>query len=130
MSRNLDAVRASYAASARGDIDGLVAVLAPDARWTEMAGFPYGGTYVGADDVVAGVFRRIGEEWDNYQAVPEQFVDGGDVIVVVGTYSGTYRATGRSMTARFTHVWHCEEGTAVAFEQFTDTLAVHCALAP
>ncbi|WP_214316847.1 nuclear transport factor 2 family protein [Nonomuraea sediminis] len=128
MSKNLDAVRASYAASDSGDVKGILAPLAPDAQWTEMAGFPYAGTYTGPQEVLDHVFARLGSEWDGYRADPEEFVDGGDVIVVIGTYSGTYRATGRHMRARFTHVWHLEDGLARRFEQFTDTALVREAL--
>ncbi|NRQ31143.1 nuclear transport factor 2 family protein [Nonomuraea sp. NN258] len=130
MSDNLDAVRASYEASAAGDVKGILAPLGPQARWTEMAGFPYAGTYVGPEEIFSGVFARLGGEWDGYQAEPEEYVDGGDVIVVIGTYSGTYRATGKHMTARFTHVWHLENGVATRFEQFTDTALVREALTP
>ncbi|MFI0424396.1 nuclear transport factor 2 family protein [Spongiactinospora sp. 9N601] len=130
MSDNLDAVRASYAASANGDVNGIVSLLAPDARWTEMAGFPYGGTYVGADEVLSKVFAKLGGEWEGYQADPEEFVDGGDVIVAIGHYSGTYRATGKHMRVRFTHVWHMKDGVATRFEQFTDTALVREALKP
>ncbi|MEV8639439.1 nuclear transport factor 2 family protein [Streptosporangium sp. NPDC051023] len=128
MSKNLDAVRASYEASAAGDINGILALLGPDAEWTEMAGFPYAGTYVGPDNVLAKVFARLGGEWDDYQAVPEEYVDGGDTIVVVGNYRGTYLATGKYMDVRFTHVWHLEDGVAKSFEQFTDTALVQEAL--
>lgn len=128
MSTNLDAVRASYAASDSGDVKGIVGLLAPDAQWTEMAGFPYAGTYIGPQGVLEGVFARLGGEWDGYRADPEEFVDGGDVIVVIGTYSGTYRATGKHMRARFTHVWHLSDGVAHRFEQFTDTALVRDAL--
>ena len=128
MSKNLDAVRASYESSAAGDINGILSLLAPDAEWTEMAGFPYAGTYVGPDNVLAKVFGRLGSEWDNYQAVPEEYVDGGDTIVVVGNYRGTYLATGKYMDVRFTHVWHVEDGVAKRFEQFTDTALVQDAL--
>ncbi|MGW3365108.1 nuclear transport factor 2 family protein [Streptosporangium canum] len=124
MSKNLDAVRGSYGASAAGDVGGLLRLLAQDARWTEMAGFPYGGTYVGPEGVLDGVFQRLGTEWDDYRAVPEEYVDGGDTIVVIGDYSGTYLATGKHMTVRFVHVWKCEDGVAKRFEQFTDTALV------
>ncbi len=130
MSKNLDAVRASYESSAAGDINGILALLAPDAEWTEMAGFPYAGTYVGPDNVLANVFARLGSEWDNYQAVPEAYVDGGDTIVVYGNYRGTYLATGKYMDVRFTHVWQCEDGVAKRFEQFTDTALVQEAMRP
>ncbi|MFI9591720.1 nuclear transport factor 2 family protein [Nonomuraea sp. NPDC052265] len=130
MSDNLDAVRASYAASAAGDVNGIVSLLGPRARWTEMAGFPYAGTYVGPEQVLSEVFAKLGSEWDGYQAEPEEFVDGGDVVVVIGHYSGTYRATGKAMKVRFTHVWHLEDGVATRFEQFTDTALVREALVP
>ncbi|MFD9947745.1 nuclear transport factor 2 family protein [Nonomuraea sp. NPDC059023] len=126
--KNLDAVRESYAASARGDIEGILALLAPDARWTEMAGFPYAGTYVGREEVLKGVFSRLGGEWADYRADPEEYVDGGDTIVVIGFYSGVYRATGKAMRVRFTHVWKLRDGVAVSFEQFTDTALVAEAL--
>jgi hypothetical protein len=48
--------------------------------------------------------------------------------VGIGTYSGTYRATGKSMRARVVHVWRLEGPQIVQFEQFTDTLLVHQAM--
>ncbi|MEV0587073.1 nuclear transport factor 2 family protein [Nonomuraea sp. NPDC050310] len=130
ITKNLLAVRESYAASARGDVAGVLAALAPDARWTEMAGFPCAGTYVGPDEVLKGVFARLGEEWEGFAAEPEEYVDAGDVIVVIGVYRGVYRATGKAMQARFTHVWKLYDGTVIGFEQFTDTLLVARAMQP
>jgi ketosteroid isomerase-like protein len=46
-----DVIRAHYAASARGDLDGMLAPLAADATWTEAAGFPYAGTYTGGSEL-------------------------------------------------------------------------------
>ncbi len=124
MSTNLDIIKAHYAASDRGDLEGMLAPLADDARWTEMAGFPYAGTYVGPDAVREGVFIRIGTEWDGYTATITELVDGGDTIVGLGEYAGTYKATGEHFSARVAHVWRLAGGKVVAFEQFTDTLLV------
>lgn len=123
-----DVVRDHYAASDRGDLDAMLAPLGPDAAWTEMAGFPYAGTYHGPDGVRAGVFMRIGEDWDGYRFDLDELVDGGDVIVGIGTYSGTCKATGKSMRARVAHVWRLENDVVVAFEQFADTLLVDRAM--
>jgi ketosteroid isomerase-like protein len=120
----LQIIKEHYAASAAGDLDGMVAPFAPDINWTEMAGFPYAGTYVGPDAVKANVFERIGKEWDGYQAVPGHFVCEGDQVVAFGIYSGTFRDTGRSMVARFVHHWTLTEGVVVRFEQYTDTRLV------
>jgi ketosteroid isomerase-like protein len=118
-----------YAASARGDLDGMVAPFAPGIVWTEMDGFPYAGTYHGVAAVREQVFERLGKEWTNYQAVPEEIVDTGEHVIAFGTYSGTYTATGKAMRARFVHHWTVHEGQVVHFEQFTDTHIVRQAMA-
>ncbi len=124
MSRNYEAIKAHYAASDRKDLAAMMAPITDRTAWTEMAGFPYAGTYVGAAAIVAGVFKRIGEEWDGYSFALERLVDGGSVIVGIGTYSGVYRKTGRRMSARVVHVWDMDDGKVVRFEQFTDTKLV------
>lgn len=125
---NADIIAAHYAASDRGDLDGMLAPLADDVSWTEAAGFPYAGTYIGQDAVAAGVFQRIQDEWDDYTVAIDEVIDGGDVVVGIGTYSGTYRATGRFFAARVAHVWRLADHRVVAFEQFTDTELVNRAL--
>lgn len=129
MPSNYEIIRDHYAASDRGDIEGMLAPLAPDARWTEMAGFPYAGTYVGPEEVRRGVFERIGADWDGYTAAITELVDAGDTVIGIGTYSGTNRSTGRFFEARVAHVWRLADGRVVAFEQFTDTARVRDALA-
>ncbi|MGH8960819.1 MAG: nuclear transport factor 2 family protein [Jatrophihabitantaceae bacterium] len=124
MSAPLQVIKDHYAASGSGDLDAMLSCLAPDAQWTEMAGFPYAGTYTGRDGVKENVFMRIGAEWDNYQAAPETFVADGDQVVAFGVYSGTYRATGKYMQARFVHHWQLRDGMVVRFEQYTDTKLV------
>jgi ketosteroid isomerase-like protein len=117
-----------YAASARGDLDGMVAPFADRIVWTEMDGFPYAGTYRGVDAVRKEVFMRLGSEWTNYQAVPQEIVDSGEHVIAFGEYSGTYNASGKSMRARFVHHWTVRDGQVVKFEQFTDTHLVRQAM--
>ena len=128
MSSNRDIIAAHYEASDRGDVDEMLAPLAPDARWTEMAGFPYAGTYIGPAEVRRNVFERIGADWEAYRADITELIDGGDTVIGLGTYSGTNRASGRFFEARVAHVWRLEGGRVVAFEQFTDTARVRDAL--
>ena len=123
-----DVIRDHYEAATRGDLDGMLAPLAPDARWTEAAGFPYAGTYTGAAEVAKGVFARIGADWEDYRFDLEELVDGGATVVGVGTYSGTYRATGRAMTARVAHVWHVRDDRVTRFEQIVDSVTVAVAM--
>ncbi|KAA8883856.1 DUF4440 domain-containing protein [Nocardia colli] len=129
MNRDLEVITAHYAASDRGDLPGMLAPLAADVAWTEMAGFPYAGTYIGPDAVRDNVFARIAAEWDGYTAAVDEIAGGGEGIVIgIGNYSGTFRATGQWMTARFVHVWRLSGGTVTRFEQFTDTALVQAAM--
>ena len=124
MSSNLDVVRGVYASFAVGDIPAVLGAFAPTIEWTEAAGGPYGGVSIGPNAVLENVFMKIGGEWDGFSAVPSEFVEQGATVVALGEYSGTYKATGRSFSAPFAHVWKFAHGKAVSFHQHTDT-AVH-----
>ena len=125
---NLDSVKKVYQAFAEGDIPTVLGFLNSDIDWTEAEGFPYGGTYHGPRAVLEGVFMRLGSEWKEFAAVPDEFIDGGDTVVALGKYSGTYKATGKSFQANFAHVWKVQDGKAIRFVQYVDTLLVHRAL--
>jgi ketosteroid isomerase-like protein len=123
-----DIIRSIYAAFARGDMPGFLAALAPDICWTEAEGFPYGGTYVGPDAILEGVFMKLGTEWEGFAAVPERFVAEGETVIVLGEYSGSFRATGKRFVAPFVHVWELEGGKVARFRQHTDTVLVERAM--
>jgi ketosteroid isomerase-like protein len=125
---NLESVRGVYDAFAKGDVPAVLGFLDAGVAWTEAEGYPYGGTYNGPDAVLAGVFMRLGSEWDGFSAIPEEFIDAGNTIVVLGQYSGKYKDTGKSFKADFAHVWKISEGKAVRFVQYVDTLLVQRAL--
>ena len=117
-------IRNLYEAFAKGDVPAVLAAMSPDIVWNEAENYPYadGNPYRGPDAILAGVFARIGSEWDGFAAVPEEYIDGGDTIVVLGRYRGTYRASGRSMDAQMVHVWRLADGRITRFDQRVDTL--------
>ena len=121
---NVELVQAIYAAFGAGDVPGVLSRMSPEIVWNEAENFPYAdrNPYLGPEAVLTGVFARIGEEWDGFTVVPEDVLDAGDAVVVLGRYRGTYRATGRALDAQLAHVWRLEDGKAVAFQQYTDTL--------
>ncbi len=125
---NAEIVRGFYESVEGGDLEGALARLAADCAWTEAEGFPYAGTYHGPDAVRENVFFRLGSEWDGYALDVDEVLDAGEAVVGVGTYSGTYKATGKPMRARVVHLWKLQDGKVVSFEQFTDTLKVAEAL--
>ena len=113
-------VETAYADFARGDVEAFLAILDPSVTWVDAEGYPYAGTYVGPEALLEGLIARIGAEWDDYTVVPNTYVADGDHVVALGDYSGTYKATGRSVEAPFAHVWQLVDGKVVSFRQFTD----------
>src|SRR5512146_1081638 len=128
MTRPSDTIRSLYEAFARGDVPTVLGALAPDVSWTEAEGFPYGGTYSGPQAVLENVFMKLGSEWEGFAAVPEQLVSEGDTVVALGTYSGKYKATGKSMKVPYVHVWKFQGGKVQTFVQHCDTALVQRAL--
>jgi ketosteroid isomerase-like protein len=120
---NVALVQAIYAAFGTGDVPGVVSRMSPDIVWNEAENFIYADSnpYLGPEAILTGVFARLGTDWEGFAAVPDEFLDAGDAVVVLGRYRGTYKETGRALDAQLVHVWRVEDGKAVAFQQYTDT---------
>jgi ketosteroid isomerase-like protein len=119
-----------YNAFAAGDVPSVVDAMDPQIEWLEAEGFPYadGNPYVGPSAVVAGVFTRLGEEWEYWSLTTDEFLDAGDMVVVLGRCTGKYKQTGGTIDAQFAHVWKLCNGKAAKFQQFTDTAQVAAAV--
>jgi ketosteroid isomerase-like protein len=117
-------VRSIYDALATGDIPGVLGRMAGDIEWNEAENFPYadGNPYVGPDAIVSGIFMRLGGDWDGFKVVPDEFLDAGETVVVLGRYKGSCKATGKPLDAQMVHVWRVKDGKATHFQQYTDTL--------
>lgn len=128
---NLDLLRAAYDAFERGDRDAALAACAPDIEWHQAQGLPHGGLYRGVDAVRANVFAPLQASWwETFAAPPDEFVDAGDTVVVLGRYRGVAKGTGRVLDVPYAHVWTFVEGRATVFRQFLDTAGWNAALAP
>lgn len=128
MSSNLDLIRRTYEGSSEENGRNLMAVLHPQVEWTEAQGFPYAGTYVGIDALMAGVFSRLAQEWIDYRAQVHTYLADGDRVAAFGMYSGTYKATGKPMQAAFAHLYELQDGKILRMSQCADTVMVAKAL--
>lgn len=118
-------IQGLYDAFAKGDVPYVLGAMDPNIAWTEAEGFMYAGTFNGPNGVLSGVFMLLETEWEGFSAVPNKIVDGGDGNVVsIGTYSGKYLKTGKSMSVPFAHEWELRDGKIVKFHQHTDTLVI------
>ena len=118
-----DTVKAIYQALATGNIPFVLGVFDPQIVWNEAENFLYAdhNPYVGTQAILDGVFARLGAEWDNFSATPEEIVGSGETVVSFGRYRGTFKKNGAAMDAQFVHVFKFRNGKAVSFQQYTDT---------
>jgi ketosteroid isomerase-like protein len=115
---NVDAARAAYDAFGRGDLETLAEMFAEDAEWLTSDELPLGGRTSGRDAIMEN-FAQIPSYWSEFSVEPEQFIDGGDDVVVRGTQRGT--SEGGSFESPFLHLMHFEGGKLTRGELQADS---------
>lgn len=120
---SLEIVQKVYGDFLTGDIESVMAALDPEVEWIEgdIEGLPYAGAHHGPEAVLQNVFTVIPTTYDSFELAPEEWVDGGDTVVMLGRV--TTRKEGREATSRTAQVLKVRDGRIVRFESFQDTHA-------
>ena len=124
MRSNIDTIKLLYQLFAARDNAGVRHLFAPAIVWTQMKGFPNGGTYVGADQIFENVFSGFREYWASFSTIVTDYLDADPSVIALGYYEGTYAQTGRSIQAAFAHHYLLQEGKIIQFTQYTDTYLI------
>ena len=118
-------VRRFYDALGRGDVPAVLSLLDAQVEWTEAESFPYySGTWRNRQAVLDNVLKPLAADWAGFSAKAHEFIAEGDRVVALGTYSGTFKKTGRSFSAAFAHVWTVRGDRLASFNMHTDTAKV------
>lgn len=117
-----DIVRAFYDRLAAGDAPGALGLMAPDVEWITMWHYRVEGR--GPAAVAEGLFEPLMAEWASFSLAPTEFIAEGETVVSLGDFRGVHRATGKTVEARYAHVWTLKAGKIARFRQYIDTLAV------
>ena len=123
-SSQTDIVRRFY--DAKGDVEVIRSVVADDAQWDVVDGFPMGGIYNGLDSIITdffGFFALFAE----FRAVADEFFQDGDHVITLGRYVGV-TSGGKPVTSRFAHFFTVRDGRIVRLQQTSDTLPIATAL--
>jgi uncharacterized protein len=124
---NVQVLRDGYAAFARGDVPAVMAAFDESIVWNTPRTLPFGGTYEGHAGV-GGFFAGLASRWTDLSVEPEEFIDGGDTIVVIVRLRGT--AAGGTLDSQAVHVWRMRNGKATSHTEFSDTAAAREVLGP
>jgi len=125
MSQNTEMVQQAYRYIQSGEIQAFLSLLAEDILWEmpEMPNVPFGGVRHGRQRV-RDFFQTLAEVQDVVEFVPEDFIAQGDRVVALGRFVMRVKATGKESRSAWAHVWTIENGQAIRFREYVDTLAV------
>jgi ketosteroid isomerase-like protein len=117
-----------YSAWQRRDTAELRSSLAHDVEWIIPDAVPWGGVHHGPDGVEALV-EIFDEHVEGIWADPDDFLQDGDWIVVLGRISGSGRISGQHFEVPFAHVWGMTDGVPSHFRSYFDATPIMAALA-
>jgi|GEM_PF-149072 len=122
-SADVSLVLGLYPTLAGGDRDALDALLDPDLVGETTAGLPLGlgGRWEGATAMRRRFWGGIARAFEvvAHPREAHQLADGR--VVVIGTYVGSCRSTGRKLEAEFVHLVTVSAGRITALTQLTDS---------
>jgi hypothetical protein len=118
--QDVEMVRKGYDAFNRKDIAAVLELYDSQIEWIEAGGGRSpSGTYRGPQSVANEVFATVPENFDDFRAEPEQFIDAGENVVVVGRFRGRAK-NGVTLDAPFVHVHRLRNGKTVRFQNYVD----------
>jgi ketosteroid isomerase-like protein len=118
--QDVETVQSGYDAFNRKDIPAVLELYDPQIEWVEAGGGRApAGPYRGPQSVSNEVFATVPENFDEFRAEPEQFIDAVEHVVVVGRFRGRAR-TGTILDAPFVHVHRMRNGKVVRFQNYVD----------
>jgi uncharacterized protein len=122
--RNIEVVKAFFAAAFGGDKDAMLALVADDVEWIVPGDhWPLAGTHRGHEGLAARL-KVEAEQMAMTLSEPREFIAQGNRVLVVGYAEGTVRATGKSFKDHWIFSITIEDGKLSNIREYVDTQAL------
>jgi ketosteroid isomerase-like protein len=121
---NIEVIQELYRAFREKDYDAFLRISTHDLEWIQSKGFPGGATYKGASEVIESVFKANHNNWEDFAYNIEQFLNASNSVIVIGSYTGINRISGKSMSAAAAHIYELRDGKVCRFRMFADTKTI------
>jgi len=124
---NVEILKRGYQYFADGNVPAVLEMFHPEIKWDECQGFPYvdgDGIFIGPEDIVKHVFSQLPAHYDNFRIEIDELFGSGDRVVMMGHYTGVWKASGKPFRANATHVWSVKDGKATSFFQAVDSALI------
>ncbi len=121
MANNVEIARGGYEKFDSGDVPGVLAIMADNVVWTEPSEMAYGGSHVGPQAVLEGVFMKLGDVYDEFVVTLEEIFPHGDHVVMLGRHSWKSKSTGSVASVKCVHVFTFNNGKIATFDAYYDS---------
>ena len=116
---NVEIARRAYEAFNRGDLQAMVADLAPNFEYATTGTIPgMTGVYRGVEGIL-GFLEWIWSEFERPSMEVHELVDAGDQVMAAVTLRGRGKQSGVETSWDVWHVWTLEHGKVVHGQAFT-----------
>jgi ketosteroid isomerase-like protein len=128
---NIKIVNELFAAFSRVDIPAALALMSDDVDWCNIgpAALGYTGMRRGKEQV-RQFFEQVEVFFSHDEFEPQEFITGGESVVVIGRERVTARRTGRSIVNPWCMIFTFRDGRIARWRCFEDTAAVLAAMQP
>jgi ketosteroid isomerase-like protein len=127
---NIAVVQQAYSAFQRGDIPGLLELVAEDVEWEAVKGVPASVPFAGVRRGRAQVgefFAIVGREEEFSRFEPREFFAAGDRVVVLGSYEARVRRTGKTFSGEWAMAFTIRAGKIARFTEYADSYGIAAA---
>jgi ketosteroid isomerase-like protein len=113
-------MRERYADFDRGDLESALQDWADDIVWqgSNSTDLPGGGEHRGKEQAIQVLQQAVGA-WDEFKLVPDEFLEEGDTVVVLGHTE--VKKGGQSAKVPVVHVWRWQGDQINRIQILTDT---------
>ena len=107
-----EVVRKLFETAVAGDFEALKQYLHPDVRVNEAESLPYGGVYVGIDQMVA-LNAHVFSFWTDFSITVKQLFGEGEWVTALTEMQGKARTTGLAFKMPLSEVFRVKDGKIV-----------------
>jgi uncharacterized protein len=116
---NVEIIRRGFDAFSRGDLDAVLADLAPDYSFTPSGRFVDTQRVYCGRDGFAKFWHAFRAAWDDFTIRIERMDDLGDRVLTLGYFHGHGSGSGAEINAEAAWLHTLEDGVVVQLQSFT-----------
>jgi ketosteroid isomerase-like protein len=117
--RNVEIARRAYDAFAHGGVDAILDFLDPEIEWRMFEQFARDPRVYTGHAGVREVLGMFEENYDDFRAEPQEFIDAGDRVAVPVRLRGREKGTGEEASFELVQVWTVGDDRATRLDVYS-----------